>query len=84
MTNDPIHPRDIPDWFRKAVRVMRDVDQGLHSLESELRYALRLQNLDPRLRDEMRFVLVSLDAMKISLSVMEMTASRVRSDLVRF
>jgi hypothetical protein len=83
MGNKPIPPRDIPDSFLEAVRVMRDVDQGLHGMETELRYALGLQDLDPRLRDEMQFVQDSLGAVKISLSIMDMTASRVLSDLGR-
>jgi hypothetical protein len=81
MTDNPMQPNAIPDWFLEAVRVMRDVEQGLHSLESELRYALGLQDLDPRLRDEMQFVRDSLETVKVSLSVLDMTASRVLSDL---
>ena len=83
MTGNPIQPSAIPDWFLEAVRVMRDVEQGLHSLESELRYALGLQDLDPRLRDEMQYVRDSLGAVKVSLSVLDMTASRVLSDLAK-
>ena len=83
MTNKSIQTRDVPDWFLEAVRVMRDVEQGLHSLETELRYALGLQDLDPRLRDEMQFVRDSLGTVKVSLSVLDMTASRVLSDLAK-
>jgi hypothetical protein len=83
MADNPMQPNAIPDWFLEAVRVMRDVEQGLHSLESELRYALGLQDLDPRLRDEMQFVRDSLGTVKVSLSVLDMTASRVLSDLAK-
>ena len=83
MTNKPIQPHGIPDWFLQAVRVMQDVEQGLCNLETELRYGLRLQDLDPRLRDEMQYVSDSLGVVKISLSVMDMTASRVLSDLAK-
>jgi len=83
MINNPIQARDVPDWFLESMRVMRDVEQGLHSLESELRYALGLQDLDPRLRDEMQFVRDSLGTVKVSLSVLDMMASRVLSDLAK-
>ena len=83
MRKKPIPPRDVPDWFLETVRIMRDVEQGLRNLETELRYGLRLQDLDPRLRDEMQYVSDSLGAVKISLSVMDMTASRVLSDLTK-
>jgi hypothetical protein len=83
MINNPIQARDVPDWFLESMRVMRDVEQGLHSLESGLRCALGLQDLDPRLRDEMQFVLDSLGTVKVSLSVLDMTASRVLSDLAK-
>jgi hypothetical protein len=83
MTNKPIQTRDVPNWFLEAVRAMRDADKGLHSLETELRYALGLQDLDPRLRDEMQFVRDSLGKVKVSLSVLDMTASRVLSDLAK-
>jgi hypothetical protein len=83
MTDNPMQPNAIPDWFLEAVRVMRDLEQGLDSLESELRYALGLQDLDPRLRDEMQFVRDSLGTVKVSLSVLDMTANRVLSDLAK-
>jgi hypothetical protein len=83
MIGKPFQPNEIPDWFLEAMRIMRDVDQGLHSMETELRYALGLQDLDPRLRDEMQFVRDSLGTVKVSLSVLDMTASRVLSDLAK-
>ena len=42
-----------------------------------------MQDLDPRLRDEMQYVRDCLGAVKISLSVMDITASRVLSDLAK-
>jgi hypothetical protein len=83
MADKPLSSNNVPDWFLKAVRVMQDVEQGLCNLETELRYGLRLQDLDPRLRDEMQYVSDSLEVVKISLSVMDMTASRVLSDLAK-
>ena len=83
MADKPLPLNNVPDWFLQAVRVMQDVEQGLRNLETELRYGLRLQDLDPRLRDEMQYVSDSLGAVKISLSVMDMTASRALSDLAK-
>ena len=83
MIDKHFQPRDKPDWFLEAVRVMHDVEQSLHNVETDLHYGFRLQDLDPRLRDEMQYVLDSLGAVKISLSIMDMTASRVLSDFAR-
>jgi len=52
-------------------------------METQLRYGLRLRDLDPRLRDEMQYLRDSLGAAKISLSEMDLTASRVLADLAR-
>jgi hypothetical protein len=70
MIDKPFEPRETPDWFLEAMRIMRDVGQGL-------------QDLDPRLRDEMQFVRDSLGTVKVSLSVLDMTANRVLSDLAK-
>jgi hypothetical protein len=83
MLDKSFEPSEIPDWFLEAMRVMREVAQGLQSMETDLRYALALQDLDPRLRDEMQFVRDSLGTVKVSLSVLDMTASRVLSDLAK-
>jgi len=83
MTTNPIPAGDIPHWYLEAVRVMREVDRELRNMETELRYGVSLKGLDPGLRDDMQFLLDSVGATQISLSVMDITASRVLSDLAR-
>ena len=83
MRKKPIPPRDVPDWFLETVRVMWDVEQGRRNMETQLRYGLLLKDLEPALHEEMQYVLNSLGAVKISLSVMDITARRVLSDLTK-
>jgi len=83
MIERPIPPRDIPDWFLEAVRVMQDIDRELRNMETELRYGLRLKDLDPGLRDDLEYVRDTLGAVKISLSIMDVTARQVLSDLAK-
>jgi hypothetical protein len=52
-------------------------------MEAELRYGVRLKDLDPDLRDDMQYVWDALGAVKVSLSVLDMTAGRVLSDLAK-
>jgi len=83
MTKNTIPPHDIPDWFLEAVRVMREIHRQLGNVQTELRYGVGLKGLDPGLRDDMQFLLDSVGATQISLSVMDITASRVLSDLAK-
>ena len=82
-THQSIPPTAIPDWFLETVRVMQDTDHGLRNIETELRYAMRLKSLDPRLREEMQSMLDALGAVKVSLSVMDLSARQVLGDLAR-
>ena len=83
MNRKPVSAGDIPKWFLETVRVMQDVERGLRNMETELSHGMRLENLDPGLRDDMQHVLSALGAVKISLSVMDVTARTLLSDLIR-
>jgi hypothetical protein len=56
MTDNAIPANNIPDWFLQTVRVMQDTDRALKNADTELRYAMGLEGLDSRLRDEMQYV----------------------------
>jgi hypothetical protein len=77
MSHNRIPPNAIPDWFLETVRIMRDADQGLGNIEIEVKNAMEMEDLDPRLRDEMQYVRDAMGAVKISLSVMDMIADDV-------
>jgi hypothetical protein len=81
MSKKPAPARGIPDWFVEAVRVMQDVDRELNNMQAELTYGVRLQDLDAGLRDDMQHLQHALVAVKLGLSVMEITARRVLLDL---
>jgi tRNA A37 threonylcarbamoyladenosine dehydratase len=83
MTHHRIQPNAIPDWFLETVRVMQDIDHGLCNIQIELNHAVELDGLDPRLRTELEYVRDALDAVKISLSLMDMTAKQVLHEVTR-
>jgi hypothetical protein len=83
MVTNAIPTRNIPDWFLQTVRAMQDTDRALRNIEIELQYSMGLEDLDPRVRNEMQYVLDALSAVKISLSVMDVTARQVLSELAR-
>ena len=77
MTRTSTPTSSVPEWFRETFQVLRYVTGGVRDIELRLRDALRLQGLDPRLRGEIENVLDALAAVKVSLSVMDMTADRM-------
>jgi hypothetical protein len=81
MNQSRVPPNLIPDWFLQTVRVMQDIDRGLQGIETEMRHAMRLEGLDPRVRTEMQYVRDALGAVKISLSLMDVSAKQVLSEL---
>jgi hypothetical protein len=81
MTDNAIPENDIPEWFLQIVRVMQDTDRGLKNMDTELRYAMGLEDLDTSLRDDLQYVRDALGAVKISLSLMDVSAKQVLSEL---
>jgi hypothetical protein len=83
MANKAIAANDIPDWFLQTVRVMQDTEHGVRSIETELCYAMGLDGLDPRLHDELQYVRNALGTVKVSLSMMDLSAGQVLLELVK-
>jgi hypothetical protein len=83
MTRNGLLSNAIPHWFLRSVRVLQDTDRALRNIEIELQHSIGLDDLDPRLRNEMQYVLDALSAVKISLSVMDVTAKQVLSELAK-
>jgi hypothetical protein len=81
MERDPIELDAIPDWFLEVVQVMQETERGIQTIDNALRYALRLEGLDARLRDDLQYTRESLGAVKVALSVLEMKARRVLSEM---
>jgi len=83
MSHNRIPPNSVPDSFLETVRVMQDADQGLRNIQTELDHAAELDGLDPRMRIELEYVRDALDAVKISLSLMDITAKQVLDEIAR-
>ena len=77
MTRTSTTTNAVPEWFRETFQVLRHVTGGIRDIEIKLRDALSLQGLDPRLRSEIENVLDALAVVKVSLSVMDMTADGI-------
>jgi len=83
MSHNRIPPNAVPDSFLETVRVMQDTDQSLRNIQTELNDAAELDGLDPRMRTELEYVRDALDAVKISLSLMDITAKHVLDEIAR-
>jgi hypothetical protein len=83
MTRNAIAARDIPEWFLEAARLMQEVDRELHNIDTQLRYGVALKDLDPVLREDMQCLLRCVDAAHLGLSVVDLTARRLLSDLAK-
>jgi len=81
MDSNKISTSNIPDWLLQTLSVMQDTDRGVRNIDTELKHAMGLQDLDPGLRDDLQYVRDALGAVKISLSVMDVSARRVLSEL---
>jgi hypothetical protein len=81
MGKDPIELDAIPDWFLEVVQVMQETERSTRTIDNALRYALGLEGLDGRLRDDLQYARDSLGAVKVALSVLEMKAQRVLSEM---
>jgi hypothetical protein len=77
MTHNDIPDDAIPDWFLEAARIMQDTDCSVRNIDTELRQAMSLDDMDPRLIGEMQNVRDALGTVKVSLSVFEMIADKV-------
>ena len=67
----------------ETVTVMQDSDQGLRNIQTELNHAAALDGLDLRMRIELEYVRDALDAVKISLSLMDIKARQVLGEIAR-
>lgn len=81
MTRNGLLSNAIPHWFLRSVRVLQDTDRGVRDIDIELRRAMALDDLDPRLYAEMQLVRDALGAVKVSLSVLDMTAKNVLREI---
>jgi hypothetical protein len=71
----------VPNWFLEIVGVMHDVDHGLRNIETEVRYAAGLKDLDSRLRSDMLRMSEALVAVKGNLAAMDRTAKQLLREL---
>lgn len=83
MLHNRIPPNAVPNSFLETVRVMQDADQGLRNIQTALDHAAELDGLDPRIRTELEYVRDALDAVKISLSLMDISAKQVLGEIAR-
>lgn len=81
MTRNGLLSNAIPHWFLQSVRVLQHTDRGVRDIDIELRRAMALDDLDPRLYAEMQLVRDALGAVKVSLSVLDMTAKNVLQEI---
>jgi hypothetical protein len=71
----------IPDWFLEIVQVMQDTERSVRTIDNALLHAMSLEDLDDRLRDDLQYMRDSLGAVRVALSVLDMKARRVLSEL---
>lgn len=71
----------LPDWFVAADKATRHAYGCVRNVDVEVRDALDIDRLDPRLRSELRTVLDALNALKGSLAFFDMTAGEVLKEL---
>ena len=82
MANSTTPTSNIPEWFLQTVRVMQDTDRGMRSIETQLRHAMRLEGLDPGLREDLQYVRDSLGAVLISLALMDLNAEKLLQEII--
>jgi hypothetical protein len=70
----------VPNWGLEAMRIMDETHRMADDIETELRYAARLNGLDPRLQDKVQAVRDAVGVLKLSLSVLEYTTEQVLSE----
>ena len=78
---DQVPPIALPDWFVAADKATRHAYGCVRKVDVEVRDALDIDRLDPRLRSELRAVLDALNALKGSLAFFDMTAGEVLKEL---
>jgi hypothetical protein len=77
------HSAGLPEWFVAYDQALRDAYGCVRNVDLEVRDALDIDRLDPRLRIELETVLDALSTLKGSLAVLEMTASQVLKETPR-
>jgi len=82
MTHHRMPAKAIPEWFLDTVRVLQHIDRSLRGIDTELRRAMRMRDLDQRLRDDLQYVRDAVGVVKTSLSVTDVTARQLLSELV--
>ena len=69
------------NWGVETLKVMADSRRLVADIERGLRYAVHLQGLEPRVRDQLQSVRDALGVVQVSLSTCEHTAEQVLADV---
>ena len=71
----------IPHWALETLRVMADTHNLVADIERRLRYAVHLQDLEPRVGDKLQQVRDALSVVQVTLSALEMTTQHVLAEI---
>jgi hypothetical protein len=81
MKQQAIRPSAFPGWLPELVRVMQDSRRNLRVIDVQLRHAMQLAGLDPRLATELRYLRDSLGAVDAGLLQLDDSTRRVAIEM---
>ena len=72
----------LPSWGVETLRVLANTHAEVADIERELRYATRLQGVEPRIGAHLQLLRDALGVVQLSLSVCEHTTQEVFAEII--